>query len=325
MNQNRSPVLVLVGTLPLLFSCDPAGDGARIVGQMESDRVEITAEFSEPIVDRAVREGEIVAIGDLIITQDTSRIDARIAQADAQLAQAKARLDELVRGPREEQIEALRASVAGAQTSLEFREMELRRAQEVFDRDLASAELRDLAQAVRDEARANLERLEAQLDELLTGTTVEEIRQAEAAVKQAEAALGALHVDRHRHDAFAPQSGVVDSLLFEIGERPGPGQPIAILLAGEQSYARVFVPIEYRARTAPGLRATVHVDGISGPFEGVVRWVSSEAAFTPYFALTEEDRGRLTFAAKIDIVDAADRIPDGVPVEVEFRFPDETP
>ena len=39
---------------------------------------------------------------------------------------------------------------------------------------------------------------------------------------------------------------------------------------------------------------------------------SSEAAFTPYFALTEHDRGRLSFLAKIDIVNAGSRLPDGV-------------
>ena len=317
--QTYRPALTVVGLAAFLSACAPDSDKQRIVGQMESDRVEITAEFSEPIVERAIEEGASVAAGDLLIRQDLSRIDARIAQADAQLKQMQARRDELVRGPREEQIEALQASVDGARASLEFRQAEFERAQEVYDRDLASSEFRDRAQAARDDARANLERFEAQLDELLTGTTIEELRQAEAAVLQAEAALGALRIDRDRHSAVAPQDGVIDSLLFEVGERPGVGQPMAILLSGEQSHARVFVPVALRAGTAPGTRATVWVDGISEPFEGVVRWVSSEAAFTPYFALTEEDRGRLTFAAKVDIVGDADRIPDGIPVEVELH------
>ena len=52
--------------------------------------------------------------------------------------------------------------------------------------------------------------------------------------------------------------------------------------------------------------------------DGRVRWVASEAAFTPYFALTERDRGRLSFVAKIDITEDRERLPDGVPVEVEF-------
>jgi HlyD family secretion protein len=55
------------------------------------------------------------------------------------------------------------------------------------------------------------------------------------------------------------------------------------------------------------------------PVEGRVRWVASDPAFTPYFALTERDRGRLTYLAKVDIVDDLARLPDGVPVEVVFQ------
>ena len=58
--------------------------------------------------------------------------------------------------------------------------------------------------------------------------------------------------------------------------------------------------------------------GLDQPLDGVVRWVSSDNAFTPYFALTEDDRGRLGYPAKIDLVGADRRIPDGVPVEVEL-------
>lgn len=321
MTDQYPAILMSLAALPLLVACNPDVDQQRVVGQMESDRVEIVAEFSEPITERAVAEGDTVAAGDLIIRQDPSRIDARIAEADARLKQMQARRDELVRGPREEQIEALQASVEGARASLDFREAELTRAQEIYDRNLASSEFRDRAQAMRDDASAALDRLMAQLDELLTGTTIEELQQAEAAVQQAEAARASLLIDRDRHDAVAPQAGVIDSLLFEIGERPGTGQAMAILLAGQQSYARVFIPVELRASTVPGTRVTIRVDGISEPLEGVVRWVSSEAAFTPYFALTEEDRGRLTFAAKIDVVGAVDRIPDGVPVEVDLQRP----
>jgi HlyD family secretion protein len=54
------------------------------------------------------------------------------------------------------------------------------------------------------------------------------------------------------------------------------------------------------------------------PIAGQVRWIASEAAFTPYFALTERDRGRLSYVAKVDIAEARERLPDGVPVEVEF-------
>ncbi|MEM9209309.1 MAG: hypothetical protein AAGA61_08675, partial [Pseudomonadota bacterium] len=68
-----------------------------------------------------------------------------------------------------------------------------------------------------------------------------------------------------------------------------------------------------------GTRARVYIDGQDEPLDGRVRWVASEAAFTPYFALTEHDRGRLSFLAKIDIDITGARLPDGVPVEIELR------
>ncbi len=37
-------------------------------------------------------------------------------------------------------------------------------------------------------------------------------------------------------------AGVLDTLPFEVGERPGPGDVVAVLLTGEQPYARVYVP-----------------------------------------------------------------------------------
>ena len=64
--------------------------------------------------------------------------------------------------------------------------------------------------------------------------------------------------------------------------------------------------------------ATIFVDGISDGISGQVRWIASEPAFTPYYALTERDRGHLTYLAKVDITEQRERLPDGVPVEVEL-------
>ena len=304
--------------LLLLAACDAQDANQRIVGQLESDRIELTAEVAEPIIERAVIEGQSVDDGDLVIRQDTSRIESRIAEAKAGELQARARLDELIRGPRKELIVAAQANVRGAQDELEFRETDLARAQEIFELNLASGAIRDRAQAARDNAKAQLESLEANLEELLTGTTPEELRQAEEAVSQADARLASLAIDLERHSSVAPVDSVVDSLLFEVGERPAVGQPMAILLSGRQPYARVFVSESLRVHVAPGTRARIFVDGLAQPLDGRVRWVANEAAFTPYFALTEHDRGRLSFVAKVDVLNRDERLPDGVPVEVEL-------
>lgn len=311
-------MLTAIAALLAVTGCADDKSASRVVGQLASDRIEIAAEFAERLTERLVVEGQAVTAGELLLRQDTTRIDARIAESQAALAEAEARQAELIRGPRREQIIALQAKVRGAQKELEFRETELERAIRVFERNLSAPEVRDRALVSRDAARANLQSLEAELEQFLSGTTPEELRQAEAAVERTAAAVAALQVERDRHDYTAPVAGVVDSLPFETGETPAKGQPIAVLLSGEQAHARVFVPESVRVHVQPGAPASVFVDGLDRPLAGRVRWVSSDAAFTPYFALTERDRGRLSYAAKIDILDAEQRLPDGVPVEVEF-------
>jgi HlyD family secretion protein len=69
----------------------------------------------------------------------------------------------------------------------------------------------------------------------------------------------------------------------------------------------------------PGLAARVRLDGIERDYAGTVRFVAAEAAFTPYYALTERDRNRLTYLAEVVLTDAeAAELPTGVPVEVDF-------
>lgn len=301
-----------------LVACSPGTTNNRAVGELVSDRIELTAEVAEPITAIAVVEGTAVVAGDVLVQQNADRAIAKLKEATASLAEVQARLDELVRGPRSEQIRAARANVDGATQDLTFREAEFERAQRVHERNLAAPETLDRAQANLDAAEATLSLRRAQLEELLAGTTVEELAQAEQAVRQAEARRDGAAIDVDGHTIRAPVDGVADSRLFEIGERPGVGQPVIILLAGSQVFARVYVPENLRVHIRPGTDARIFVDGLESPIAGRVRWVSAEAAFTPYFALTEHDRGRLSYVAKVDIAEDRERLPDGVPVEVEF-------
>jgi HlyD family secretion protein len=318
MKSTRMPACLLLASVAALAACDAGDESGRVVGQLESDRIEIAADTAEPIVQIAVREGQEVTKGELLLKQDTARIEAKLAEAEALLAQSNARLDELTRGPRKEQITAARASVAGSARESEFRKTEFERAARLLQQNLGSRESLDRAKAALDAANADLEVQEARLAELLEGTTVEELRQAESAVRRMQAQIALLQVESRRHSAFAPVDGIVDSILFEPGERPSVGQPMLIFLSGEQPYARVYVPESKRVAIVPGTPAQIFIDGLPEPLGGRVRWVASEAAFTPYFALTERDRGRLSFAAKVDLDAAAAgrRLPDGVPVEV---------
>lgn len=314
----RSAFIVIALSVILATGCESDMGEGRVVGTLASDRIELTAEFNEPIVDIVIDEGMTVKRGDVILRQNSDRAAARLDEAAAAAEQARARLAELTRGPRSEQITAARANLDGARKEFEFRDTDYQRVRDIQAKNLASKEALDQAKASLDAARANLDLRRAQLSELLAGTTLEEVAQAEAAVKQAVARQAQAQIDLDRHTVSAPVAGILDSRLLELGERPSPGQVVAVMLEGQQPHARVFVPENERARVRPGQQVTVHVDGVEQAIPGTVRWVSSDPAFTPYYALTERDRGRLSFAAKIDLAFDGERLPDGVPVDVDF-------
>ncbi len=301
-----------------LAGCDQACETA--VGTLEWERVELIAEASEPIIEIARREGEMLAAGETILTLDPRRAQARLETASAARQQAEARLAELRRGPRVERITEARARLHGARDVLEVRERELARLESLLERGLASPESVDTTRRLRDQARTEEEQAAAALDELEHGTTPEELAQAEAALAQAQATERERRLDLEHLTIRAPRDGRLDDLPFRLGEQPATGKVVAVMLAGARPYARVYVPEAIRVRVTPGTTASVRVDGLEAPLVGRVRKVLADPAFTPFFALTERDRGRLTYLAEIDLPDASQELPAGVPLEVCFQL-----
>lgn len=309
--------MLLAAFLPI--ACSGPTHPAGVVGTLEWDRIDLVAETNEPIVDITVREGDTVQPGEVILRQETVRYRAQLDEAEAARAQAAARLAELARGPRPERIAESRARLAGTEGVLTARTNDVTRIEALVARQLVSAQELDRARADRDAALASRDAARAELAELLAGTTAEELKQAQEAEDRAEATLRAMRITLERLTLRAPRAARVDALPYKVGERPPAGAVVVVLMAGEAPYARVYIPEPLRVHIAPGRSAEVHVDGAAQPFAGKVRNVSRDPTFTPYFALTERDRSRLSYVAEVVLTgpETSD-LPAGVPVEVVF-------
>ena len=314
--KNRLLALPFLVLLLSLAACD-RGDTTYMVGTLERDRIELKVESNEPIVSIHVQDGQAVSAGEPVLAQDASRAEARLAGVEGQRAQAAARLAELVRGPRQESIREARANLDAARATRVNAAANLERTREIFERGLSSEGRLDADETRLKTAVAQEKAASEALDRLLHGTTVEELRQAEANLLAAEAQVQSAQLDVDRTRIAAPVDGVVDKVLFQVGERPAPGTTVAVLLDSSRTFARVYVPADLRNRVQPGASIDVRVDGLDGLQQGTVRWVSSDASFTPYFALTEHDRSRLSYLAEIDLPGASD-LPSGVPLEADF-------
>jgi HlyD family secretion protein len=227
-----------------------------------------------------------------------------------------------VAGPRQREIDEARAALAGAESSLQTERREFERVDALVERRLLSASDRDQARARRDSALAARDQARARLRLLEEGTRPEQLREAEAVVERARAALAELETSAARYAVRAPRNGRVEALPYKLGERPAAGAPVVVLLADGVPYARIYVPEPLRAQVTPARAVSVTVDGVDGVLHGSVRYVSAEAAYTPYYALTQKDRTRLSYLAEITLDDPrAAALPVGLPVQVTLAEP----
>jgi HlyD family secretion protein len=302
-----------------LAACAGGNDQLQVLGTLERDRLELVAESNERLVELAVQEGDRVEPGAVLARQAAGTMEPRLAQAQATLVEAERRLGELVEGPRAREIDEARAALAGADSRLGTERREHERIRSLVERKLLSASDLDQARARRDAAQAARDEARARLRLLQEGTRPEQVGQAQAAVERARAALAELQVSAERYSVRAPRAGLIEALPYEVGERPPVGAPLVVMLADGAPYARVHVPEPLRVAYAAGTAVAVSVDGVTEPLTGTVRYVASQAAFTPYFALTQKDRSRLAFLAEISLDDvAAVKLPVGVPVQVRL-------
>jgi HlyD family secretion protein len=307
---------IVATTLAILLLAGCANKGAdEALGTLERDRIVLKATDNEIILEEPVPEGSSVAAGTLLVKLDDGRQQALVARARAEVAQAEARLEELRNGARPEDIAGASARVAGARAGVIEAQASYQRAKQLLQQKLAAQATLDQALSNRDSAEASLKSAQEELLRLTNGTRKEQLDQAAAAVQAATAQLALEQRKLTDLSIVATRDAWLDSLPWHVGERVAQGATVAVLLANEAPYARVYVPEPWRARLQVGDRKQIRVDGIEQPLNGQLRWIAIEPAFTPYYALNASDRARLVYLAEFDL-EGGEKLPTGVPAQV---------
>lgn len=307
-------ILCLSGCV-LLAACE--AEPLAVVGTLEADRIELVAPEAEVIQRIAVREGDRVSRGQLLLQLDTTSAAAEVDALTAARDRAAARVAELERGPRREMIAQARAVVDGSRSQLAQARNNLDRQLSLQRQQLASAEALESAQTNVDSSVARLKADQENLKALESGTTSEERQQARFALAQMQAQLVPAQVRLNKLSIVAPVDGVVDDIVFEEGEQPNRQVVVAVILASDRRYARVYVPQPFRNAVHIGLQLAVQIDGLPQSLTGTVTRISVDPVFTPYYALTQRDRSRLAYLAEVELpVDSVSKLAVGLPLEV---------
>ncbi len=317
MNHSNLRKLFTLPILVMLVACNNA-DITYMVGTLERDRVEVSVESNEPIIAIHVTDGQMLKTGELILEQDPC--PAWTLPGSTDCAKGSGCRDawrsyNAVRDPRPSGKHAPNWNPPRLQPSMQRQTWYVQK--KSFERDLSDQSTLDFATTRWKTATAAEKAAGESLDRLLNGTTIEELQQAIAALAAAEAGISQIQLNIERLKIYAPGRWHARQTPVSARRTPQIGATIAVILDAARTYARIYVPEPLRASVQPGKKLNVRIAGHAGTITGTVRWVSADATFTPYFALTEHDRSRLSYLAEVDVPGASD-LPSGIPLEVDF-------
>ncbi len=307
---------MLIATLLLLTACQQEVTGWY--GTVERERHTLTSPASELITGVLVREGDRVKAGQLLLTLDTTSVQARIAQRRAELAEVQAMQQELIQGPRMESLALAEATRRGTDAALLEAQQRLSRVDQLLQAGAATQADHDQALAARDLAQAALERATQTLTELRNGTRSEQLQQVEARVAAAQARLTIDEKALADLSLFSAHDAVVDSLPWQAGDRVAQGTQLISLLIDDEAFVRVYVPADARDLLSTGQPLSIQPDAEMPAFLGTIRHIRPQPAFTPYYVLNERDRARLMYLTEISLPASHADLPSGMTVEVSL-------
>ena len=313
----KNPLKNIIIFFTLLISLTACQDDNTItaLGTLERDRIILKTTANEIIIEEPVAEGQLVKKGTVILRLDDRRQKAVLAKAQAQVAIASAQFEKLRNGARIEDIDVAKSKVNGANAVLVAAIKDFERNKKLKAQDLIPQGTLDQSIASRDTAQANHKTMTEQLLALTNGTRKEELDQAEATVNAAKAQVDLELIRLDELTIKATRDGYLDNMPYHVGERVNVGSVVAVLLANNSPYARVYVPEMWRVKLKVGDKLTVRVDGINKDLSGELRWIASTPSFTPYYALNAQDRSRLVYVAEVSLIDA-EELPAGIPAQV---------
>lgn len=302
-------------------------------GEIEGVVVDLSSRVGARILEVKVEEGQAVRAGDLLVRLDCADPAAQVAEAEARLAAARAQA--VAASAQRESATRARAA-AGASRDAALAQAEALAAQ----RDAAERQAQrlesltaDVAASSIDQTRAGATGLARQADAARAQAAAGEAQaraaevgiraagaQAEAAeaqVRAAEAAVRRLEILVGECEVRAPRAAEVSKLPHEAGELVAAGGTLARLVDLSAPKATFYLPNAEVGAVRPGARAVVVADAYPGlEFEGTVRTVSLEAAFTPRNIQTRTDRDRLVYPVEVTVVNRDGKLRAGMPVQV---------
>jgi len=251
--------------------------------------------------------------------QEIRVAEAELAQAEAILAQRRADYDRVSGLVKEgvlpkAQLESAEAALRTAESTRDAASQRLGLSKEGSRRqDVAEAQ----AQVERAQAGVNV----AEAGRQEVGIQMAALVSAQAMEKQLRAQLETAKTQLSYTEIRSPMNGVVLTRNIEPGEFVNPGTPVVTVANIDDLWMNIYIPESQTGLVKLGQEVRVSVDSFpKEAFKGEITFVSSESEFTPKTILTEEERIKLVYRAKVALENTQQRLKPGMPADAEIQL-----
>lgn len=335
-------VLIVAGLLLLYKGNDAVAIGMeKKEGILTAEQVKMSFDsVSGRLLKEAVKEGDTVKAGDVIMELDSTDTDLSIERTKAQIAQLDAQIRSMggtqavnyQKADSDEQqsfrqIDQQRAAVSAAQATLKNSQIDYNRKSALLD-----------AGAI---AKANVTQQQQLLDKLLSGArdtgntdsislpTIAQQREAagnmsndiDALTQQKQALvvqLKQLEVQKERLTLRAPEDGRVIKVLAKEGEMVAAGTPV-VLLESDRSYYDIYISEKQAQGLSEGDTITGRTVAGDKSVPGTVRLLTKAPGFADLKQSREKGQADLTaFQVRI-YVEPQDGVMPGMTIGVNER------
>lgn len=290
----------------------------QIVGTLiAQEEVMLGTEVPSTVVKILVDMGDRVQVGQVVIKLDEREARLEVERLSASLQAARESL-----GRSQQVLESSRANVERSQAVLADARINLKRFAGLFGEGAISASQRDSAQTQFDVAVASLRVSEAQYE-----SDRASVKNAEASVVQATAALDIARKRLQDTDVTSPITGVVRKRLVNVGETFKEKTPLMSLVATNALKLQGDVPERFAPQISVGRAVRVEVEAYPdqthpGTITRVSPAVDVESRSFQVEASVPNPKGLLKpgFFAKVSILVGAERNVPFVPEEAVASF-----
>jgi HlyD family secretion protein len=290
-----------------------------LYGNIEIRDVDLSFRVPGRLISLNVDEGARVHGGESVARLDPSTYQYNLTQVRGQLDAAKADFARLTKGLRTQEITQAKAQLDAQHALSDDLRAKLIRAEALRKQQYISAQDYDTARHQYEQSVANVAFAEQGYSLAKQGFRSEEIDQGLAHVHQLQGAMETAQQQLDDTNLLAPQSGIIQIRVKEVGSMVASGTPIFTLSLINPTVAQVYVDEPHLGVVRQGQKAEITTDSRPDkPYHGYVGFISPTSEFTPKSVQTPELRTDLVYRLRVIIDDADDGLHQGMPVTVKI-------